>query len=138
MPTWSPVTGQVRVRMKPRLVITASTAGIRAVPDMSAYIASKHAVVGLMRSAALEGAPHNIRVNSVNPAATDTPMISSLEEMHGASDRNHQPLSASTPLRRYGKPEEIAQMMLFLASNDSGFCTGGVYMVDGGVSAGRA
>lgn len=120
------------------IVVTASTAGIRAVPNMSAYIASKHAAVGLMRSAAIEGAAHNIRVNSVNPSPIDTPMMRSLEDMHGVAGRNGQPLSGATPLKRYGKPEEVAKMMLFLASDDSSFCTGGVYMVDGGVSAGRA
>jgi NAD(P)-dependent dehydrogenase (short-subunit alcohol dehydrogenase family) len=104
---------------------------------MSAYIASKHAAVGLMRSAAIEGAPNNIRVNSVNPSPIDTPMMASLERMHGVEGRNDQPLAGATPLKRYGKPEEVANMMLFLASEDSSFCTGGVYMVDGGVSAGR-
>ena len=119
------------------IVVTASTAGIRAVPNMSAYIASKHAAVGLMRSAAIEGSAHNIRVNSVNPSPIDTPMMASLERMHGVADRNDRPLARATPLNRYGEPEEVARMMLFLASDDSGFCTGGVYMVDGGVSAGR-
>ncbi|MCA8927882.1 MAG: SDR family oxidoreductase [Alphaproteobacteria bacterium] len=119
------------------IVVTASTAGIRAVPNMSAYIASKHAAIGLMRSAAIEGSANNIRVNTVNPSPIDTPMMRSLEDMHGVPGRNDQPLAGATPLKRYGKPEEVARMMLFLASDDSSFCTGGVYMVDGGVSAGR-
>ncbi len=119
------------------IVVTASTAGIRGVPGMSAYIASKHAAVGLMRSAAMDGAPNNIRVNTVNPSPIDTPMMESLENMHGVSDRNDRPLARATPLGRYGEPEEVARMMLFLASEDSSFCTGGVYMVDGGVSGGR-
>ena len=119
------------------IVVTASTAGIRAVPDMSAYIASKHAAVGLMRSAAMEGAANGIRVNSINPSPIDTPMMASLETMHGVTARNDQPLAKATPLRRYGTPEEVAKLMLFLACDDSSFCTGGVYMVDGGVSAGR-
>jgi len=120
------------------VVLTSSTAGIRAVPDMSAYIVSKHAVVGLMRSAAMEGAAANIRVNTVNPSPVDTRMIESLEAMHGvAGSGSNQPLAGATPLRRYGEPEEVARLMLFLASDESSFCTGGVYMVDGGVSAGR-
>ena len=120
------------------LVLTSSTAGIRAVPDMSAYTASKHAVIGLMRSAAIEGSASNIRVNTVNPSPIDTRMIQSLEEMHGvAGSGANQPLAGATPLRRYGEPEEVARLMLFLASDESSFCTGGVYMVDGGVSAGR-
>ena len=119
------------------IVITSSTSGIRATLAMSAYTASKHAVIGLMRSAALEGAARKIRVNTVNPSPIDTPMIASLEAMRGLAGRNDQPMARGTPLGRYGTPEEVAKMMLFLASDDSSFCTGGVYMVDGGVSAGR-
>ena len=120
------------------LVLTSSTAGIRAVPDMSAYTASKHAVIGLMRSAAIEGSASNIRVNTVNPSPIDTRMIQSLEAMHGVDGSGaNQPLAGATPLRRYGEPEEVTRLMLFLASDESSFCTGGVYMVDGGVSAGR-
>jgi len=120
------------------IVITSSTSGIRATPNMSAYTASKHAVIGLMRSAAIEGAARKIRVNTVNPSPIDTPMITSLEIMRGVGGRNDQPFATGTPLGRYGKPEEVARLMLFLASDESSFCTGGVYMVDGGVSAGRA
>jgi NAD(P)-dependent dehydrogenase (short-subunit alcohol dehydrogenase family) len=119
------------------IVITSSTSGIRATPHMSAYTASKHAVIGLMRSAAIEGAAAGIRVNTVNPAPIDTPMMASIEAMRGVAGRNDRPLAKGTPLGRYGTPEEVARMMLFLASDDAIFCTGGVYMVDGGVSAGR-
>jgi 3alpha(or 20beta)-hydroxysteroid dehydrogenase len=120
------------------IVITSSTSGIRATPNLSAYTASKHAVIGLMRSAAIEGASKRIRVNTVNPSPIDTPMIAALESMRGLSGRNDQPMARATPLGRYGRPEEVANIMLFLASDESSFCTGGVYMVDGGVSAGRA
>ena len=126
--------------MEPRggaIVITSSTSGIRATPNMSAYTASKHAVIGLMRSAAIEGAAKQIRVNTVNPSPIDTPMIASIAAMRGVAGRNDQPLARATPLGRYGTPEEVAKIMLFLASDNSSFCTGGVYMVDGGISAGR-
>lgn len=121
------------------IVVTSSTAGIRALPGLAAYTASKHAVIGLMRTAALEGAAHNIRVNTVNPSPIATPMMDNMEDMNGVTDadRAAYPLAQGTPLKRYGKPEEVAKMMLFLASDDSSFSTGGVYMVDGGVSAGR-
>ncbi len=119
------------------IVITSSTSGIRATTGLSAYTASKHAVIGLMRSAALEGSDKKIRVNTVNPSPIDTPMIASLEKMRGLEGRNDQPMAAGTPLGRYGTPEGVARLMLFLASDESSFCTGGVYMVDGGVSAGR-
>ena len=119
------------------IVITSSTSGIRATPNLCAYTASKHAVIGLMRSAALEGAAQKIRVNTVNPSPIDTPMIASLEQKRGLAGRNDQPMARGTPLGRYGTPEEVARLMLFLASDEASFCTGGVYMVDGGVSAGR-
>ena len=120
------------------IVITSSTAGIRAIGGMSAYVASKHAVIGLMRTAALEGAANNIRVNAVNPSPIDTRMISSIESQAGLNNtEEEQPMAKHTPLLRYGQPKEVARMMLFLASDDSSFCTGGIYMVDGGVSAGR-
>ena len=126
------------------IVITSSTAGIGGSASMSAYVASKHAVIGLMRSAALEGAGLGIRVNTVNPAPIETRMMRSLEEMRVAAaddstvtvEQTKQVSEARIPLQRYGNPEEVAKLMLFLASDESSFCTGGVYMVDGGMSAG--
>ena len=126
------------------IVITSSTAGIGGGPDMAAYTTSKHAVIGLMRTAAMEGAPLGIRVNTVNPAPIETRMMRSIEEMRVAAlddstitvEQMKQSAASRIPLQRYGNPEEVARMMLFLASDDSSFCTGGVYMVDGGRSAG--
>ncbi|HAL48976.1 MAG: SDR family oxidoreductase [SAR202 cluster bacterium] len=123
------------------IIITSSTAGIRGSKGLSAYTTSKHAVIGLMRTAALECAPLDIRVNCVNPAPTETRMMRSLESMAAANrsvtmDEAKQAAAARIPLQRYGDPEEVGNMMLFLASDESGFCTGGVYMVDGGTSAG--
>ena len=126
------------------IVITSSGAGVNGTPDMCAYGISKHAVIGLMRTAALEGAPFGIRVNTVNPAPIETRMMRSIEEMRVASmddsavtvDVVKQAAATRIPLERYGTPEEVAHLMLFLASDDSSFCTGGVYMVDGGRSAG--
>ena len=126
------------------IVITSSTAGIGGTPDMSAYTTSKHAVIGLMRTAALEGAPSGIRVNTVHPAPIETRMMRSIEEMRVAAlddpgvtvELTKQAVAARVPLGRYGNPEEVARLMLFLSSDDSSFCTGGLYMVDGGRSAG--
>jgi len=120
------------------LVITSSTAGIRGVPRLAPYITSKHAVVGMMRAGAMEGAKDKIRVNTVNPSPIDTDMITRLEDTLNPARGNTQPMAEFTPLRRYGEPEEVARMMLFLGSEEGAFCTGGVYMVDGGVSAGRS
>lgn len=129
----------MQARGKGSIVVTSSTAGIRAVAGMSACATSKHAVVGLMRAAALEGAEHDIRVNTVNPSPIDTRMMSSIEAQFGlpVGDGSNRPMARHTPMRRYGEPEEVARLMLFLCCDDSSFCTGGVYMVDGGVSAGR-
>ena len=125
-------------------MITSSTAGISGTPEMSAYNTSKHAVIGLMRTASLEGAPFGIRVNTVNPAPIETRMMRSIEEMRVAALDDSsatvkvakQTFADRIPLQRYGDPAEVARLMLFLSSDDSSFCTGGVYMVDGGRSAG--
>jgi NAD(P)-dependent dehydrogenase (short-subunit alcohol dehydrogenase family) len=119
------------------IVVTSSTAGVRGSVNLSAYVASKHAVVGLVRTAAQEGAPLGIRVNSVNPSPIDTPMVRELEAgtRPGAPDQAKEALTCRIPLRRYGTPEEVAKLMLFLASDESSFCTGGIYMIDGGRSA---
>lgn len=119
------------------IVITSSAAGVSGIPKLSAYVASKHAVIGLMRSAALECARYNIRVNTVNPGPVETRMMRSIEDGNapGAGDVVKQKMLAAVPLRRYAQAQEIANMMVFLASDDSSYCTGGVYMVDGGGSA---
>jgi len=119
------------------IIITSSVAGIHGTPGVSAYVTSKHAVIGMMRTAALEGAAHNIRVNTVNPSPIETRMMRSLEEgfTPGAAARAKERIAATVPLRRYGTPEEVANIMLFLASDEGRYCTGGVYMVDGGISA---
>ena len=119
------------------IVITSSVAGVRGAVGVSAYIASKHAVVGLMRTAALEMAAKKIRVNTVNPAPVDTRMMRSLEEGFEPDDpgRAKEMVSAMVPLQRYADPVEVARIMLFLASDESSYCSGGVYMVDGGMTA---
>jgi NAD(P)-dependent dehydrogenase (short-subunit alcohol dehydrogenase family) len=119
------------------IVITSSIAGIHGYPGMSPYVTSKHAVVGLMRTAALECAPFKIRVNTVNPAFIETRMMRSLEESAtpGHAGTAKEQFASMVPLGRYGIPEEVANIMLFLSCDDSRYCTGGVYMVDGGVSA---
>ena len=133
----------LRARGGGSIIITSSTAGIRGSVGLSAYTTSKHAVIGLMRTAALECAPWGIRVNTVNPAPIETRMMRSIEEMRttvsGTSATVEQikaTYAARIPLKRYGAPEEVGRLMLFLASDESSFCTGGVYMVDGGSSAG--
>jgi len=119
------------------IVITSSTSGVHGYAGVSAYVTSKHAVIGMMRTAALECAPLKIRVNTVNPAPIETRMMRSLEEQFvpGHPGQAKEQMQSTIPLGRYGQPEEVAEVMLFLASDQSSFCTGSIYMVDGGVSA---
>ena len=120
------------------IIITSSIGGIKARGQgNSAYIASKHAEIGLMRAASTECAPFNIRVNCVLPGPTDTRMMQKIEEGRspGAPEKARETIVAGLPMKRYGTAEEIASLMLFLVSDESSICTGGVYMADGGLSA---
>ena len=119
------------------IIITSSLAGLRGMPKISGYVASKHAVVGLMKAAALELAGLNIRVNTINPAPIATRMISALEENFAGKniEKIREKFEQAIPLRRYGQPSEVAKLALFLASEDSSFITGNTYPIDGGSSA---
>ncbi len=119
------------------IVITSSLGGLKGMPRLSPYIAAKHAVVGIMRSAALECAPLNIRVNTINPSPIATRMIASLEQQWSpnAPDKMKARFEAGVPLHRYGTPEEVARLVLFLGSEDSSYCTGTTFPIDGGMSA---
>lgn len=119
------------------VVITSSVAGIQGAAGLSPYVTSKHAVIGLMRSAALEGAPSNIRVNTVNPSPIETRMMRSLEDglVPGDAQAAHAQIASTIPLGDYGQPEDVANLLCFLASDEARFLTGAVYMVDGGISA---
>ncbi len=119
------------------IVITSSVAGVQGSPGMAPYVTSKHAVVGMMRSAAKEVAAQKIRVNTVNPSPVETLMMRRLEKGLDpeASEEVKEGLVAAIPAGRYAEPEDIAKVMLFLASDDSAFITGSVYMADGGFAA---
>ena len=120
------------------IVITSSIAGVKGFAMLSAYSTSKHALVGLMRTAAIEGAPMGIRVNAIHPGPIETPMIDELADGVAPDDRQQgrQALEDATLLKRTASPQEVANIMLFLASDESSNCTGGSYMVDGGNSLG--
>ncbi len=117
------------------IVITSSMAGVAGAPQISPYAASKHAVVGIMRSIASECGHLGIRVNTVNPGLISTRMTDSLaEQMNPQSpDQTKRDYAQRIPLGRYGTPLEVADLMLFLASDESSYCTGGIYSVDGGM-----
>lgn len=123
------------------IVILSSVAGVIGSPGMSAYIASKHAVIGLMRTAALEAAPMGIRVNTINPGPVETRMMESLETQFAGGDATmgagvRQQFVERIPLKRYARPEEIANLALFLASEESSYITGQTHLIDGGQRAG--
>jgi NAD(P)-dependent dehydrogenase (short-subunit alcohol dehydrogenase family) len=113
------------------IVNISSTYGRRGGVGASVYSASKHAVEGLTQSAALEAAPAGVRVNAVAPGPIDTDMLS---RFTGTADRKVG-LAAGVPLQRLGKPQEIAQAIVFLASDKATFITGQVFGVDGGKMA---
>lgn len=115
------------------IVNVASIAGLRGLANSSAYTASKHGVVGLTKAAALEYAAKNIRINAVCPVFTRTPLFEALFDINPTyEDRFKQ----NIPMRRYGKPEEIAQAILWLCSDRAEFMTGHALPVDGGMMAG--
>ena len=116
----------------------SSIAGLKGGPNVAPYITSKHAVVGLTRAAAIEAAGHNVRVNSVHPSPVNTRMMRSLEEGFnpGHGEEVKQQLADTIPLGRYGESLDIANLVLFLASDESAFITGAQYPVDGGMAAG--
>ena len=119
------------------IIVTSSVAGLGGTAGISAYVTSKHAVIGMMRTAALEVAPRRIRVNTINPAPVHTPMMDTLEEgfAPGAAAQARQGFEGMIPLGRYGTPDEVAQLALFLASDESRFISGGVYAIDGAMTA---
>lgn len=121
------------------IIATSSIAGAIGFPNMSPYIASKHAVCGLVKTAALELGPSGIRVNAVAPGPIDNRMMASLgtqlsPDAAGAAALRAQ-VEQSTALKRYGTNEEVANLTLFLASDEASYCTGGYYLVDGGYVA---
>ncbi|MBT3311616.1 MAG: SDR family oxidoreductase [Desulfobacterales bacterium] len=119
------------------IMITSSIAGLRGTPNIIGYSTSKHAVLGIMRTAALEGAEFNIRVNSINPSPVDNRMMRSLENGYapGAGDQVKEMMEGNIPMKRYCTSEEVGKVALFLSSDDSSFVNGSVYSVDGGLNA---
>ena len=113
------------------IVNISSTVGHTGAPGASVYSASKHAVEGLTKSAALEAAGTGVRVNVIAPGPIETPMLNRFTK----TDERKVGLASTVPLKRVGKPEEIAQAIVFVSSDKASFITGAAYPVDGGKSA---
>jgi NAD(P)-dependent dehydrogenase (short-subunit alcohol dehydrogenase family) len=120
---------QMRKQGGGAIVNTASILGLIGSGGAAAYVASKHAVVGLTKAAAIDHAPENIRVNAVCPGYIETPMTEETVRRRGEA------LMARVPMARMGKPEEIAEAVVWMCSDRAGFVTGSCWQVDGGYTA---
>jgi len=115
------------------IVNISSIAGLLGAANAIAYGASKFAVRGMTKAAALELARHGVRVNSIHPGMIETAMI---HEVTGHNDDRHDRMARGVPLGRPAEPEEVADLALYLASDESRYCTGSEFVIDGGVTAG--
>ena len=118
------------------IIVCSSAAGMQGGAGICGYNTSKHAVTGLVRSAARDAAQYKVRVNSVNPGPLDSKMMSALERGGSpqAPEKARALMLRKVPMARYGSLSEVAQMVLFLASDESSYCTGALFVVDGGTS----
>lgn len=115
------------------IVNVASTAGLRGVRNAGVYAATKHAVIGMTKSAAIELGRFNVRVNVICPGGIDTPI---LDDTMPQGPRRDELFTRSVPAGRIGRADEVAHLAVFLVSGESSYCTGGAYPVDGGLTAG--
>ena len=112
------------------IINVSSTAGLTGYPGISGYVASKWGVRGITKSAALEFGTRGVRVNSIHPGAIETPMVTAAS----VTDR----MWAAQAIPRIGQPAEVSALVVFLASDESSYCTGHEFVVDGGNLLGRA
>lgn len=131
--TWMPAMIQ---RGRGSVVVMGSTAGLEGLVDRFAYTTSKHAVVGMMRCAALDHATSGVRVNAVCPGRIETPFVKARLAEYPDPAAARRDMSSTQAMRRMGTPEEVAEAALFLASDEASFVTGACLSVDGGWTAG--
>ncbi len=123
------------------MINVSSASGSRALAGAAAYCASKAGLAMLTRVAALELAPHGVRVNSISPAGVVTPLWTTQPwwpqhvERSGGEQAAFAALSADTPLKRFARPEEVAGLIAWLASDASAYVTGADFAIDGGYTA---
>ena len=129
--------GPMKKRGRGSMIALSSIAGVIGVPAGAPYFASKHAVMGLVKTAALELGPFNIRVNAIGPGPIDNRMIRSIETQLSPDDPDamRAGFSETIAMKRYGTNEEVANLALFLASDEASYCTGSIHMIDGGFTA---
>jgi NAD(P)-dependent dehydrogenase (short-subunit alcohol dehydrogenase family) len=114
----------------------SSVAGVVGAPLLAAYSAAKHAVIGLTKSAAGEYARKGVRINAICPAFAETHMLTGmLDQMRGGGEAATQRIVSNMPMRRFARPEEIVQAMLWICSRENSFMTGHALVLDGGLSA---
>lgn len=116
-------------------VTVASIAALKGIPGLTAYAASKGAVVSFTRALAIEVAPDGIRANCLCPGWVDTPFNDPVIAFMGGRDAHREMVAASVPLGRQGEPPEMAEMIVFLASDSSRYLTGQALVVDGGITS---
>ncbi|SMY11771.1 glucose 1-dehydrogenase [Brevibacterium jeotgali] len=128
---------QMRRQGSGAIVNTASVGGIRGVGNQSGYAAAKHGVVGLTRNSAREYGEHGIRINAIAPGAIMTAMVEgSLRQLGGEDwEAAGEEFVSANPMKRFGKPEEVAALVTFLLAEESGFINGTVVPIDGGQHA---
>ncbi|QPM67489.1 SDR family NAD(P)-dependent oxidoreductase [Atribacter laminatus] len=120
------------------IVAMSSMSGLLGHPNMSLYCSTKAAICNMVRSLALEYAEKNIRINAVCPGTIETPMVFDFAATTVDPKKTVQAFTESEPIKRLGTPEETANVVLFLASEEASFVTGAMYTVDGGFTAGKA
>jgi NAD(P)-dependent dehydrogenase (short-subunit alcohol dehydrogenase family) len=119
------------------ILITSSVAGMIGSPGLTAYVTSKHAVIGLARCAAIELAPQGVRVNTIHPGPIDNRMMHGIEGQLAPDNAGEvqRAFESQIPMGRYGTNQEIANLALFLASADATYCTGAMFVADGGFTS---
>lgn len=116
------------------VINVASVNGLFGAPAMGAYAATKHGLIGMTKSVAMELGTSGVRVNAICPGGIDTPMADETNRLAGFDAT--AAMAKRIPMQRLGRADEMAGIVVFLASDDSSYCTGGVYVVDGGLTSG--